>query len=138
MDDYSLSKWIMEQQADSFGRRSPNMTISSLRLHALPDDRPELQEILETSDAPGARGLWGWTLISEAARACVLAVTQASFSGHEVFFIVAPETYSTIPSLEMARHAYPNLPIRGDLSGHKSFFDCSKAARLLGWIHKES
>jgi len=136
MDDYSLSKWIMEQQADSFARRFPKMTISSLRFHALPDETPELQTTHETSDSPGARGLWGWTLVGEAARACVLAVTQASFTGHEVFFIVAPATYSAIPSLELARYTYPNLPIRGDLSGHKSLIDCSKAARFLGWIHK--
>ncbi len=136
MDDYSLSKWVMEQQADSFGRHFPNMTISSLRFHALPDEAPVLQNSFETADKPGARGLWGWTLVEEAARACVLAVINASFTGHEVFFIVAQNTSSAIPSLELARFAYPNLPIRGDLSGHKSFYDCSKAARLLGWIHK--
>ena len=28
-----------------------------------------------------------------------------------------------------------NLPVRGDLSGTRSFFDSSKAERLLGWNH---
>jgi hypothetical protein len=28
-DDYSLGKWVMEQQADSFARRCPNMTIDN-------------------------------------------------------------------------------------------------------------
>jgi hypothetical protein len=27
------------------------------------------------------------------------------------------------------------VPIRGDLSGHRSFYDCNKAERLLGWTH---
>ncbi len=133
-DDYSLSKWVMEQQADSFARRNPEMTLSSLRFHALPDEPVEPQGSLEGADGPGARTLWGWTLIGEAARACELAI-QASYSGHEVFFITAPRTNSTIPSMELARYAYPSVPVRGDLSGHKSFYDCSKAARMLGWVH---
>jgi len=134
-DDYGLSKWVMEQQADSFARRYPAMTISSLRFHALPDEPPEGQNLLDTAYVGVARTLWGWTLISEAAHACELAI-NAGYTGHEVFFITAQRTCSSIPSLELARHAYPIVPIRGDLSGHKSFYDCSKAARLLGWIHK--
>jgi nucleoside-diphosphate-sugar epimerase len=135
-DDYSLGKWVMEQQADSFARRCPDMTISSLRFHALPDDPPELVGGLVDATNGSARGLWGWTLMSEAARACELAL-NAKFTGHEVFFIVAPRTGSSVPSMELARYAYPNVPIRGDLSGHKSFYDCSKAARMLGWVHKD-
>ncbi len=132
--DYALSKWVMEAQGDSFARRFPEMTLSSLRLHALPDEPPVLEHTLNSAEDGVARTLWGWTLISEAARAHILAI-QADYTGHEVFFITAPTTGSAIPSLELARHAYPHVPIRGDLSGNKSFYDCSKAARLLGWIH---
>jgi UDP-glucose 4-epimerase len=135
-DDYSLSKWVMEQQADSFARRFPDLMIGSLRMHALPDYPPEPHGDLESADGPGARTLWGWTLMGEAARACELAI-QAEFTGHEVFFITAPRTGSKLPSLELARHAYPRVPIRGDLSGFRSFYDCRKARRLLGWIHAE-
>ena len=135
-DDYSLSKWVMEQQASSFARRFPHVTICSLRLHALPDTPPERQALLESAEAPAARGLWGFTLISEAARACDLAL-QASFKGHEVFFITARSTTSAIPTLDLARHAYPDIPIRSDLQGYASFFDCSKAAHLLGWVHAD-
>lgn len=135
-DDYSLSKWVMEAQADSFARRCPEMTLSSLRLHALPDEPPELQDALDGPEAPIARGLWGYTLLREGARACLLAV-QARFEGHEVFFITAPRTCSIHPSLELARRAYPNVPLRGELPGRASFYDCTKAARLLGWVHQE-
>ena len=136
-DDYSLSKWVMEQQADSFARRFPLMTLSSLRLHALPDDPPELHHALDSAEAPSARNLWGWTLMSEAARACELALL-ASYKGHEVFFITARTTYSAIPSLDLVRHAYPGIEVRRDIPGNGSLFDCSKAERLLGWVHQES
>jgi nucleoside-diphosphate-sugar epimerase len=135
-DDYSLSKWVGEIQADSFARRSPEMTISSLRFHALPDVPPVPQTVLETREAGGARNLWGWTLISEAARACLLAV-KADFRGHERFNIMAPRTTSTYPSMQLARHAYPEVPFRREVPGHASLFDCSKAARLLGWVHAD-
>lgn len=133
-DEYALSKWVLEQQADSFARRYPEMTISSLRFHALPSEPPVLSNTLDTSENGVARTLWGWTLIGEAARACEKAIL-ASYHGHEVFYITAPNTSSAIPSLELARFAYPEVPIRGDLSGNRSFFNCEKAARLLGWRH---
>lgn len=135
-DDYSLSKWVMEAQADSFARRRPEMTLSSLRLHALPDEPPALQDALDGPEAPIARGLWGWTLLREGARACLLAL-QAQFTGHEVFFVTAPVTCSVRPSQELARCAYPAVPLRRELPGRSSFYDCSKAARLLGWVHQE-
>jgi UDP-glucose 4-epimerase len=83
-----------------------------------------------------ARHLWAYTLFSEANRACLLSLT-AEFSGHEVFYIVAPQTTSSTPSLELARQYYPQTEIRGELPGHTGFFSCEKAGRLLGWKHKE-
>lgn len=134
-DDYSLSKWVGEIEADSFARRFPEMTISSLRFHALVE-RPLIghSNTKLPAEDPTARGLWGWTLITEGARACELAIA-ADYSRHEVFFVVAPVTHSAIPTLELADYAYPEVPIRGDLSGTKSFYDSSKAGRLLGWEH---
>ena len=41
------------------------------------------------------------------------------------------------PSLELARRHYPEVPIRGDLSGQIGFFSCAKAERVLGWRHEE-
>lgn len=59
----------------------------------------------------------------------------ADFTGHEVFYIAAPDTTNDVPSLELAERYYPGVPIRGDLGANKSFFDSSKAGRLLGWRH---
>jgi UDP-glucose 4-epimerase len=133
-DPYSLSKWVLEQQADAFARRHPAMTIASMRFHWLLDSRERAVELTARSKATAARHLWAYTLLSAAARACLLALT-AEFSGHEAFFIVAPRTALERPSLDVAREHYPDTPIRGDLSGDAGFFDCSKAERLLGWKH---
>jgi UDP-glucose 4-epimerase len=63
---------------------------------------------------------------------------MADYKGHETFFIIAPVTYSTIPSRELAAHAFPGVTIRGEFAGDAGFFDCSKAERLIGWVHDMS
>lgn len=136
-DPYSLSKWVLEQQADAFARRYEWMTIASLRLHMLLDSRDRAVQITATAVEVTIRHLWAYTLLSEANRACLLSLT-ADFTGHEVFYITAPITAAEQPSLELARQHYPDIEIRGDLSNHASFLDHTKAERLLGWKHKEN
>lgn len=134
-DPYSLSKWICEQQADSIVRRYEDMVIASLRFHwVVPDWATAAQARIYHDFKSGAKNLWAYTRFDAAARACLLSLT-ADFSGHEVFYIAGPETCVDAPSLELRERFFPEVPVRGDLSGHRSFFDCSKAERLLGWTH---
>lgn len=133
-DPYSLSKSICEQQADACARANPGMSIASLRPHAITDDPAELQRWVGSPQRILERHLWGWVRRSETARAFLLSVTT-DLGGHEVFNIVAPETMVDAPSRELAAEHYPDVPIRNELAGHVGFYDCSKAARLLGWIH---
>lgn len=133
-DPYSLSKWICEQQADSFARRYETLTIASLRFHAIVQDRATAAAGSARRPEIVAKHLWAYTRIRAAAHACLLSLT-APYTGHEVFYIVAPDTVSDTPSLELAQAHYPDVPIRGDLSGNNAFFDSSKATRILGWRH---
>lgn len=136
-DPYSLSKWVLEQQADAFTRRFEWMTIASLRLHWLLDSRERAVQITAVMGDVAIRHLWAYTLLSEASRAFLLSLT-ADFTGHEVFYITAPITAAEKPSLELARQYYPHTEVRGNLSNHTSFFNCAKAERLLGWKHQEN
>jgi nucleoside-diphosphate-sugar epimerase len=134
-DPYSLSKWICEEQGNSFARRYENMVISSMRFHWVIPDRNTAVEAKRYSQTKAAvKNLWAYTRADAAARACLLALT-ADFTGHEVFYITAPDTMADEPSLELKQEHYPEVELRGDLSGRKSFFDSSKAERLLGWKH---
>jgi len=134
-DPYSLSKWVLEQQADSFARRYEDMQIASLRFHWLLDSYERAAEVSAAHPAVAARHLWAYTTIESACRACLLGVT-ADFGGHEVFYIVAPRTAVETASSKLARAHYPETTIRGDLAGTQGFFDCAKAGRLLGWHHE--
>ena len=133
-DPYSLSKWICEIQADSFARRYEDMTIASLRFHGT-TATPYFSGTPHLETGPiGQNALWGWVSYDAGARASLLGLA-AEFSGHEVFYIVAPDTMMQAPSQELAARHFQNVPITGDLSGRTGFFNCAKAERLLGWKH---
>jgi UDP-glucose 4-epimerase len=136
-DPYSLSKWICEEQASSFARRYEQMTISSMRFHwVIPERTTAVQAAGYSQTNAIVKNLWAYTLANSAARACLLSLT-ADFKGHEVFYITAPNTIADMPSLELKQKFFPEVPVRGDLSGHKSFFNSSKAERLLNWKHDQ-
>ena len=135
-DPYALSKWVLEQQGDMFARRYEQMRIASLRFHGLVDSAERMRQFAPTYHEMAIRHLWGYTLMAEACRACLLALT-ADFSGHEAFYIVAPQAIASEDSLDLARQYYPDTAVRGDMPGHQGFFDCAKAERLLGWRHAE-
>jgi len=134
-DPYGLSKWICEEQASSIARRYETLTISSLRFHWVVPERPDMVHITGYRNPDSLiKNLWAYTTLAAAARACLCSLTT-NFKGHEVFYIVAPETVTDTPSLELQQKHFPAVPVRGDLSGHKSFFNSSKAERMLGWKH---
>lgn len=132
-DPYSLSKWICEQQADAFVRRYPDMVIASMRFHFVCDDRSIAAQYYNPHPEK-AKHLWAYTRRDAAADACLLSL-EAPFSGHEAFYIVAPDTTSDVPSRELAKEFFPDMPIKGEWGAHRSFFNSSKAERLLGWRH---
>jgi nucleoside-diphosphate-sugar epimerase len=136
-EPYSLSKWICEQQADSFARRYEDIRIASMRFHLVCHDRSKGVEHYGVATQEVSRHLWAYTLFDAAARACLLAL-DAPFRGHEVFYIVAPDTVMEIPTLELAARFFPNVPVRSDLPGNRSFFSSAKAERMLGWRHDPS
>lgn len=139
-EPYGLSKWICEQQADTFARRYEDICIASIRFHWVVPDRELAVKAFNAEGLDPARGqetakhLWAYTMREPAARACLMAL-EAKYKGHEAFYIVAPDTVSPIPSLELAGKYYPNVPIKGAFGGNQSFFNCAKAERLLGWKH---
>lgn len=133
-DPYSLSKWICEQQADSFARRYEGVRIASMRFHWVVPDRATAGRHFNAETSDVGRHLWAYTRFEAAARACLLSL-DAAFDGHEVFYIVAPDTTIDVPSRELAARFFPEVPIHGALGGYSSFFSSSKAQALLGWKH---
>ncbi len=132
-DPYSLSKWICEQQGDSLARRFEDVRIASMRFHWVVPNRDLPIQMQAKIGRPVTMHLWGYTLFTSAADACLRAVTTATYLGHEVFYIVERETAMTVPTAELLKEFWPAIPVHGDIIGNCSLFDCSKAERLLGW-----
>ncbi|VAW17623.1 UDP-glucose 4-epimerase [hydrothermal vent metagenome] len=133
-DAYSLSKWISEQQADSFARRYEDVSIASMRFHYVAEERADAAKIFTAENKSGMKQLWAYTRSDAAASACLLSL-EADFKGHEAFYIVAPDTCVDVPSMELAGKFYPDVPIKGKLEGNSSFFSSKKAEQILGWRH---
>jgi len=75
-DPYSLSKWICEQQADSFARRYEAMTIASLRFHwVVPERTAAARRNLGLSEML-VKHLWGYTRLDATARVLAFAYGQ--------------------------------------------------------------
>jgi UDP-glucose 4-epimerase len=134
-EPYGLSKWICEAQADSFVRRYEGMRIASMRFHLVIADRASAAKIFKDETVEQAKHLWAYTRYDAAVDACLLSL-DAKFTGHEVFYIVGPDTTLETPTMDLARRFFPDVPVRKELPGNASFFDSSKAERLLGWKHK--
>lgn len=135
-EPYSLSKWICEAQADAFARRWEDISIASMRFHWVVPERDLAARNFTPNSASPKKHLFAYTRFDAAARACLLSL-EGKFRGHEAFYIVAPDTTLDIPSLEAAAKYFPGIPIKGDLSGRKAFFNSSKAERILGWKHDQ-
>jgi nucleoside-diphosphate-sugar epimerase len=133
-DPYSLSKWICERQADSIARRYEDMTIASLRFHWVVPDFETAKAMANRNTDINAKQLWAYTMPEAAARAC-LGLLQASYVGHEAFYIVSPTTVMAEPTEALIKQWWPNVPMTRELPGHTGMYDCSKAARLLHWVH---
>lgn len=130
-NDYSLSKYLGEHMADMFARHY-GLTIASLRFMAVmtPEAMATLPMKVE-GDFPLALG--AYCDIRDTARACYLA-TKAPLPAktHEVFCIVAKDSFLDMPAIELAKMADPTAEIRG-LQGYDSLISGEKAKRLLGF-----
>ncbi|KAF9234626.1 hypothetical protein BU15DRAFT_52382 [Melanogaster broomeanus] len=137
-EPYGLSKIIAEMQADTIVRRYPNMRVASIRIHcSVPTRMRAYQKNMERTKGD----LWGYVQEDSSAEAFVMAVTvdKDKWTGHERFFIVAPQIAADEDWLELKQKYFPHVPMKQGWveSGAKSFYDCGKAERVLGWVHKD-
>jgi len=134
-DAYALSKAMGEDIARAFVRRmAGGLSVISLRfpwIHT-PQTFHSVLRPLWDDPAGGASNLWGYIDTRDVAGACRLAL-EADISGHEAFYISAPNSFMKTDSLQLAQTYYPDAKIRTRLSGNQSLFDNSKAVAMLGY-----
>lgn len=110
------------------------MSVIALRLHwVLRAD--ELHALRDTTgDEGGARNLWGYVELSDAARACMLALSAEVPAGSfHPLVIAAADTTMSRPTAELLDEWFPGIRRRRDLPGTSGAFDCDRAGQLIGW-----
>ncbi|KAJ8475091.1 hypothetical protein ONZ45_g15732 [Pleurotus djamor] len=134
-EPYGLSKVICELQADTIVRRYPSLRVASLRLHW---SVPCKDYVKRLDDIKASRDLWGYVQEDSAAEAFLLAITVGgreeenieaetglNWSGHERFFIVAPQIAHDEDADMLRRKYWPEVELKNGkaFTERQSFFD---------------
>jgi nucleoside-diphosphate-sugar epimerase len=136
-DPYGLSKLLAEEVGQAASRRH-RVHVTSLRFcWVWFEDTYRHVTAFQNAD-PGdfAGQLWGYVDVRDAARACRLALERRG-PLYDVFYITGPDTFSSLPSLELAKSYLPNTTELGDdfvREPYAAFFDTGKARKLLGYM----
>ncbi|MDU0315777.1 NAD(P)-dependent oxidoreductase [Phycicoccus sp. M110.8] len=132
LDPYALTKDLLERIGQMYARRG--MTVTALRFHWILS-RQEVRDLVDAvPEQEGARNLWGYVDLADAARACLLALDpRPEHSGYEAVLVASDETRVVRPVEELLREHFPDTELRAPLTGTAGAFDCSRAERVLGW-----
>ncbi|WP_224270260.1 NAD-dependent epimerase/dehydratase family protein [Haloprofundus salinisoli] len=143
-DPYALGKHVLERTAEGIARRNDGPeTVSTVRFPIAMDDEQMRDTLVDADrsldairDAPffhSARNtLFAYVHLDDLAdlfRRCL----EAEFEGYETFWAAAAETTVDPPTAELVDELYSGVETRGEISGHESLVDTSKATRTLGW-----
>jgi nucleoside-diphosphate-sugar epimerase len=132
VDPYALTKDILERMGQLYARRG--MQVTALRFQWILTDQEVHEQVDVLPEHVGARNLWGYVELEDAARACLLALTPTH--GNDPFqalLIAADDTLASRPTEELIAEHLPSSELRSPLSGSAGGFDISRAERVIGW-----
>jgi nucleoside-diphosphate-sugar epimerase len=137
-DSYALSKVCNEKTARSFQTRS-GTDIYAIRIGNViePDEYPGWGRYF---DDPGFKKRIAWSYIDarDLGQLTQLAI-ETDGLGFEVFNAANDETASQLPTAELLKRFYPNVPLKvDDLGEHETLLSNRKAKRVLGFKPEHS
>ncbi len=135
---YALSKLAGEVIAEQFNRWS-GIPFVALRISNIMEES-EYQERFPGfwDDATIRRwNLWGYVDARDVAQAVRLSLA-ADISGTKAFLVAAADNCMTRESLDLMAEVYPNVPIRGGVTGHDTLLSINKAREILGYEPQHS
>jgi len=81
--------------------------------------------------------LWGYIDERDVALSCRLAL-DAHVEGSQSFIIAAADTVMTRPSADLMAEVFPDVPLRGELSGNATLLSIDRAKQVLGFVPQHS
>lgn len=132
MDSYALSKVVNEKTARAFALRS-GADIYALRIGNVIE--PHEYALFPGWFAdPGFRKRIAWSYVDarDLGQITRLAIEKDGL-GYQVFNACNDETSSDLPTAELLRRFYPNVPVRGALGEFEGLLSNRKAREVLGF-----
>jgi nucleoside-diphosphate-sugar epimerase len=133
-DPYALSKQVDELTAAMMWRIH-GLSVVALRFPFLGDidtTLPERARHLADDPAAGARELWSYLDLRDAASVCLAGLTVAP-EGCHVVSLAAPLTLSAHPTEALLDRYLPDVPRRDRFPGRTAPFDLALARKLLAF-----
>lgn len=135
---YSLAKTLEEEMAGQMCRWDPSLKMIGLRFSNVM--YPEDYRDFPSYDAdPMLRkwNAWGYIDARDGAQACRLAL-ELETTGRDIFVIANADTVMSTPSEELVARVFPDVEVRGDISGTRTLLSIDKARRVLGYEPQHS
>ena len=134
---YALSKLAGEVIAEQFNRWS-GIPFVALRISNIMEEHDYARFPGFWEDAQLRRwNLWGYVDARDVAQAVRLSLT-ADIAGAEAFLVAAADNCMTRKSRDLMAEVYPEVPIRGELTGYETLLSIDKARSLLGYEPEHS
>lgn len=132
MDSYALSKIVNEKTAQAFARRS-GADIYALRIGNVIE--PHEYELFPGWFAkPDFRKKIAWSYIdARDLGQIVRRGIETDGLGYQVFNAANDHTSSDLPTAELLRRYYPNVPVKGELGEFEGLLSNKKTREVLGF-----
>jgi nucleoside-diphosphate-sugar epimerase len=130
---YGLVKVMEEAMVGQLVRWDPAFSITALRFtNVIGED--EYASFARAGELDYRRDLLGsYVDVRDGALAISLALAKAD-PGFEVYTIAAPDTGLTIPSAQLAKTWFPDVPVRKELGEFETLLSIDKAVHRLGYV----
>jgi len=130
---YGMVKVMEEAMAAQLVRMRRSLSITALRFTNVTGEG-EYQTFSERSADPSYRRdlMWSYVDARDGAQMVDLALQHAE-PGFEVYNVAATDTGLTVASVDLARGAFPEVPITQELGEHETLMSVDKAVQRLGY-----
>ena len=132
MDSYAISKICNERTAEAFAMRT-GTDIYALRIGNMIE--PDEYALFPGWFAkPGFRKRIAWSYIDARDLGEIVRLgIETNGLGYQVFNAVNDHSSSDLPTAELLRRYYPNVPVRGEMGEFESLLSNRKAREMLGF-----
>ena len=132
-DSYALSKVVNERTAHAFALRS-GFDIYALRIGNVIEPHEYKEMVPSWKSNPELRKKLTWSYIDardlgQIVKLCI----EKDGLGYDVFNAANDESSADLPTKELLKRFYPNVPLRREIGEHEALFSNRKIREVLGF-----